>query len=327
MKSVTGRGEPLIFRFVPVALPLLLLAVLIALPWAGLSPNATRLLFVTFVWIATSVAWNLLGGFAGQVSFGFAVFYGLGAYTTALSIGNGISAYLSFLLAGVVAAGASLLIGLPTFRLTGPYFAIATIGVSEAVRVVMTNLSFTGGASGYRLIERGPFRQIEHFYTALALAAVTVALSMVIRSSTFGLGLIAIREDEEAASDIGVNPLTSKLLAHALAAALTGVAGGVFAKYAGFIHPQGVFGFQNSVAILLMPIVGGIGTIWGPVIGAAVYGLLQEELVAAFPRFHLLLYGSLLILVILFEPGGIAGLLSKSLRLVKKARSNLGSPS
>lgn len=327
MKSVTGRGEPLIFRFVPVALPLLLLAVLIALPWAGLSPYATRLLFVTFVWIATSVAWNLLGGFAGQVSFGFAVFYGLGAYTTALSIGNGISVYLSFLLAGVVAAGASLLIGLPTFRLTGPYFAIATIGVSEAVRVVMTNLSFTGGASGYRLIERGPFRQIEHFYTALALAAVTVVLSMVIRSSTFGLGLIAIREDEEAASDIGVNPLTSKLLAHALAAALTGVAGGVFAKYAGFIHPQGVFGFQNSVAILLMPIVGGIGTIWGPVIGAAVYGLLQEELVAAFPRFHLLLYGSLLILVILFEPGGIAGLLSKSLRLVKKARSNLGSPS
>jgi branched-chain amino acid transport system permease protein len=327
MKSVTGRGGSLIFRFIPVALPLLLLAVLIALPWAGLSPNATRLLFVTFVWIATSVAWNLLGGFAGQVSFGFAVFYGLGAYTAALSIGDGMNAYLSFLLAGVVAAGASLLIGLPTFRLTGPYFAIATIGVSEAVRVVMTNLSFTGGASGYRLLERGPFRQIEHFYTALALAAVTVVLSMVIRSSKFGLGLIAIREDEEAASDIGVNPLTSKLLAHALAAALTGVAGGVFAKYAGFIHPQGVFGFQNSVAILLMPIVGGIGTIWGPVIGAAVYGLVQEELVAAFPRFHLLLYGSLLILVILFEPGGIAGLLSKSLRLVKKARSDRGSPS
>lgn len=303
------------------ALSFLLLAVLIVLPFVGLGPNRTRLLFVTFVWIATSVAWNLLGGYAGQVSFGFAVFYGIGAYTAALSINAGINPYLSFVLGAAAAAVASLLVGIPTFRLRGPYFAIATIGVSEAVRVVMTNLAITGGASGYRILEHRSFHQLEHYDTALALAATAVAISILIRRSKFGLGLIAIREDEDAAADAGVNPFAYKLAAHAVAAALTGAAGGVFARYAAYIHPGGVFAFHTSVAILLMPIIGGIATIWGPVIGAAVYGLVEEEIVAAFPQFHLLLYGVFLILVILFEPGGIVGLFGKLHRRMKWARA------
>jgi branched-chain amino acid transport system permease protein len=208
-----------------------------------------------------------------------------------------------------------MLVGLPTFRLRGPYFAIATIGVSEAVRVVMTNVSMTGGASGYRIIETQPFHLLEHFYAALALAVVGVAVSMQVRRSKFGLALIAIREDEEAASDLGVNPFRTKLLAHALAAALTGAAGGVYAQYAAFIHPQGVFAFGIGVAILVMPIIGGIGTIWGPVIGGMVYGLIHEELIASFPQLHLLIHGSLLILIVLFEPAGIVGFLDKSFRV------------
>lgn len=301
-----------------VVVPLLVLAVLIALPSAHLSPNIARLFFITFVWITTSIAWNLLGGFTGQVSFGFAVFYGIGAYTAALSINTGINPYISFFFAAVAAALASFLVGLPTFRLRGPYFAIATIGVSEAVRVVMTNLDFTGGASGYRIVEHTPFHQAEHYYTALAMAVLAVVVSIAVRNSKFGRGLIAIREDEDVASDIGVNPFASKLAVHALAAALTGIAGGAFARYAAFIHPGGVFAFDTSVAILLMPIIGGIGTIWGPVIGAAIYGIVQEELVAAFPQFHLLLYGGLLILIILFEPGGAMGLLAHLHRLSQK---------
>ncbi len=316
-----GRRRRGIFR---AAAPLLLLGALIALPFAGLGPNGTRLLFVTYVWIATSVGWNLLGGFAGQASFGFAVFYGLGAYIAALSINGGINPYLAFPLAGAGAAAASLLIGLPTFRLRGPYFAIATIGVSEAVRVVMTNLEFTGGASGYRITEARPFHQLEHYATALVLAATAVGVSIVIRRSKFGLGLIAIREDEDAAASTGVNPFAYKLWAHAAAAALTGAAGGVFARYAAFIYPPGVFAFQTSVGILLMPIIGGIGTIWGPVVGAAVYGVVQEELIARFPQLHLLLYGIFLILVILFEPGGIVGLVRRSLQRIERARRHGG---
>ncbi|HKD71633.1 MAG TPA: branched-chain amino acid ABC transporter permease [Candidatus Acidoferrum sp.] len=298
----------------------LLLAILVVLPLFGLSPNAVRLLFVTFVWVTVSIAWNILGGFGGQVSFGFAVFYGLGAYAAALAVNRGLPTLVALLLSAGVAVLASLLIGLPTFRLRGPYFAIATIGVSESVRVLMTNVSLTGGASGYRILETGPFRQLDHFYTSLALAVVALAASVEVRRSRFGLALIAIREDEDAASDLGVNPFRTKLLAHALAAALTGAAGGVYAQYAAFIHPQGVFAFSIGVAILLMPIIGGVGTIWGPVVGGVVYGLIHDELVASFPQLHLLIYGSLLILIVLFEPAGLYGLLDRWFRALAGAR-------
>ncbi len=320
LNSVSSRS-----KFAAALAPFFLVAILALLPLLEPGSETIRLLFVTFVWVTVSVAWNLLGGFGGQVSFGFAVFYGLGAYAAALSLNRGISPILSFLLAGTVAVLASLLVGLPTFRLKGPYFAIATIGASEAVRVVMTNVSITGGASGYRIMETGTFDQLQHFYTALALAVIAVAISMLVQRSKFGLALIAIREDEEAASDLGVNPFRAKLLAHALAAALTGAAGGVYARYAAFIHPQGVFAFSVGVAILLMPIIGGVGTLWGPVIGAVVYGLVHEELIASFPQLHLLLYGSLLILIIFFEPGGVMGLLEKSFRVFAHTRRLSGS--
>ncbi len=280
-------------------------------PASLLGPETVRLLFVTLVWMTGSVAWNLLGGFGGQVSFGFAVFYGLGAYAAALALNQGAAPVLALAAAAGAAALVSLLVGLPTFRLRGPYFAIATIGVSEAVRVVMSNLAVTGGASGYRIVEPGPFRQLAHLGSALALAALAVAVSIAVRRSRLGLALAAVREDEDAAADLGVSPFRTKLAAHALAAALTGAAGGVHARYAAFIHPQGEFAFTVSVAFLLMPILGGAGTVWGPVLGAAVYGLVQEELVASFPQLHLLIYGSLLILIMRFQPAGALGLWSR----------------
>jgi branched-chain amino acid transport system permease protein len=323
MTDAAASSHSALSKFAPVAAPLLLLSVLAAFPLLGAGPNGIRLLFVTLVWVTTSVAWNLLGGFAGQVSFGFAVFYGLGAYSTAISLNAGLDRPISLLIGAAVAATASLFIGLPTFRLRGPYFAIATIGVSEAVRVVMTNVAVTGGASGYRLSEHGSFNQLLHFYTALSVAVAAVAISIFVRGSKFGLALVAIREDEDAASDLGVNPFRSKLLAHAIAAALTGAAGGVYTGYAAFIYPQGVFGFDISVAILLMPIIGGVGTVWGPVVGALVYGFVHEELIASFPQLHLLLYGSLLVLIILFEPGGVMGLGAKIVRFVRE-RSGRG---
>lgn len=322
MKEGGGNDASFISKLAPAAAPLLLVIILAALPLSHPGPNTIRLLFVTLVWVTASVGWNLLGGFGGQVSFGFAVFYGLGAYTAALSINDGIHPGISFLLGAIVAVVASLLIGVPTFRLKGPYFAIATIGVSEAVRVVMTNFSFTGGASGYRIMEKGAFRQLDHFYTALALAALAVSISILVRRSKLGLALVSIREDEDAASDLGVNPYGTKLLAHALAAGLAGAAGGVYARYAAFIDPGGIFAFRNGVAILLMPIIGGVGTIWGPVVGAVVYGVIHEEVVAYFPEAHLLIYGSLLILIILFEPAGVVGLFQKALRLLRHRKES-----
>jgi len=318
--SASAQAAGKMARVVRVLPPFLLLALLALLPLFHLAANRVKVLFLTFLLITASVAWNILGGFTGQVSFGFAVFYGLGAYTTALGINAGLSPYLTYPLAAAVAVVASLLVGLPTFRLRGPYFAIATIGVGEAVRVIMTNLAFTGGASGYRIVEHVPFRQAEHYYTGLVLATLAVGVSMLVRHSRFGLGLRAIRDDQEAAADSGVNPYALKLAAHALAAALTGASGGVYARYAAFISPDGVFAFQRSVAILLMPIIGGVNTIWGPVLGGGVYGVIEEELAARFPEFHLLLYGLLVILIILFEPGGLMGLLGRARRLFQRGR-------
>ena len=311
-----------------VLLPLLLFVVVLSLPVTQLGPNLVRLLFGTALWITCSVAWNLLGGFTGQVSFGFAVFYGLGAYAAALMINAGQSPYLAFLVAGAVAVLASFLVGLPTFRLRGPYFVIATIGVGETTRVIMNNLPITGGASGLRVTEEGAFRQLDHYYTAIVLAALAVAVSALIAHSKFGLALRAIKQDQDAAADLGVNPYRSKLWIHAIAAALTAMAGGVYARYHAFIYPGDVFAFQTSISILLMPVIGGIGTVWGPVLGGVIFGIVEEELVVNFPNIHLLLYGSLLILIILFEPDGLMGLLRRLSRLLrsKPKREHPGSP-
>ena len=306
-----------------VVFPLLVFTVLLLLPSAGLSRNMVSLLFATFVWTITSVAWNLLGGFTGQTSFGFAVFYGLGAYTTGLMINAGRSPYFSFIAGAGVAVLASFLVGLPTFRLRGPYFAIATIGITEAVRVVMSNVKITGGASGLNIIERKPFQQVEHYYTALFALAFAVVVSVVIAKSRFGLALRAIKLDQDAAADLGVNPYMSKLWVHAIAAALTAIAGGIHARYAVFIDPGGgpggVFAFQTAISILLMPVIGGIGTIWGPVLGGAIFGIVEDQLVVKFPNLHLLMYGVLLILIILLEPDGLAGILRRLFRFFRSA--------
>jgi branched-chain amino acid transport system permease protein len=307
-------------QWLKFALPWLVLATLLLVPLGGLSPNIMKLLFITAVWTTTSVAWNLLGGMAGQVSFGFAVFYGLGAYTTGFLMHAGWSPYPSFLAGGAVAAVASFLIGLPTFRLRGPYFVIATIGVTEAVRVVMNNLDITGGSSGYQIIENKIFNPLEHYYTAIGAATVAVAVSIIIARSRFGLALRAIKQDEDAAADIGVSPYSSKLKVHAVAAALTAIAGGIYARRAAFFYPGDVFAFNTGISILLMPVIGGIGTVWGAVLGGVIFGIVEEELVANFPNIHLLLYGSLLILIILFEPDGLVGLLRRLARLLRSGR-------
>jgi len=298
----------------PATMAGLALLALILVPLVGLPSNVIRLLLITLVWVATSLAWNLLGGVSGQVSFGFAVFYGLGAYTTAIAINGGINPYVALPMGGLVAALGSVLIGIPTFRLRGPYFAIATIGVNEAVRIVMSNLEVTGGASGYRLLTTGRFSQTEHYYTALGLAVVAFLASWHVMRSPFGLALRAVREDQDAAADLGVHPFRCKLIVHALSAFLTGMAGGAFARYTAYIHPDGVFSFATSISILLMSVIGGLGNLLGPVIGAFVFSIVQEEMVVNFPQFHLLLYGTLLILIVLFEPGGLVGLTGRIVR-------------
>lgn len=257
-------------------------------------------------------AWNLLGGFAGQVSLGYSAFLGIGAYTTVLLALKDVNPFLTLPLGGALAAIFSIIIGLPAFRLRGPYFTIATIGVAEAVRVCATAFSFTGGSSGVRM-PAGSFDFDTNYYAMVVLAIVTVVIAVLVRKSAFGNALAAIKQDIDAAEALGVNSTRFKLIAHAVSALLVGVAGGLYAINFQYIAPGSVFDFRLSLSIVLMPIIGGVGTIAGPVLGAIIFSTLQVKLLSipALRDAFLFIYGGLLIVVMLFEPRGLMGIVRR----------------
>lgn len=254
-------------------------------------------------------AWNLLGGFAGQVSLGYSAFLGIGAYTTALLSLRGVHPFVTLPLGALLAALFSIVIGLPAFRLRGPYFTIATIGVGEAVRVSAASVSFTGGSGGLRM-PAGSFDFQLNYYSMVVLAILSVVLAAAVRSSAFGHALAAIRQDIDGAEALGVHSTRFKLAAHALSAAVVALAGSLYAINFQYIAPGSVFDFRLSLSIVLMPIVGGVGTVAGPVLGALVFSTLQIKLlsVPALRDSYLFIYGGLLILVMLYEPRGLVGL-------------------
>ena len=264
--------------------------------------------------VVLASAWNLLGGFAGQVSLGYSAFVGIGAYSTVLLANAGWSPALTLPVGAALAVVFSIVVGLPTFRLRGPYFTIATIGVGEAVRVIASGLSFTGGSSGVRM-PAAAFDFNGNYYAMVGLALVTLALVGWLQQHAFGLALEAIRQDIDAAEALGVHSTQAKLQAHAISAALVAVAGGLFAMNFQYISPGSVFDFRLSLTIVLMPIVGGVGTVAGPVLGAILFGWLQLKLLStpALLDSSLFIYGALLIAVMLFEPKGLLGLVNRLL--------------
>ena len=259
--------------------------------------------------VTLASAWNLLGGFAGQVSLGYSAFLGIGAYTTVLLSLRGVDPFLTLPLSAVLAAIFSVAIGLPAFRLRGPYFTIATIGVGEAVRVCAASVSFTGGSSGLRM-PAGSFDFNHNYFSMMILAILTVALAAWVKRSAFGRALSAIKQDIDAAEALGVNATRFKLAAHALSAAVVAVAGSLYAINFQYIAPGSVFDFQLSLSIVLMPIIGGVGTLVGPVLGALIVSTLQIKLLSmpALRDSFLFIYGGLLILLMLFEPHGFVGI-------------------
>jgi len=280
--------------------------------------------------VVLASAWNILGGFAGQVSIGYSAFLGIGAYTTALLSLKGMNPWLTLPLGAVLGVIFSIVIGLPTFRLRGPYFTIATIGVSEAVRVLASGVSFTGGSSGLRM-PPDSFHFESNYAAVILLAGAAVGISWAIRESPLGRALQAVRQDIDAAEALGIDSTRVKLRAHAISAALVSIAGGLFAMNFQYIAPGSVFDFRLSLSIVLMPIVGGVGTIAGPILGAVIFSYMQIKLLSspALRDSYLFLYGGLLMLIMLFEPKGLVGLwtrLRKSVRRPRAAESESGSP-
>lgn len=284
------------------------LAVLVVLPWLGLSPYHHNQLTHAYILVAGALAWNWMGGFVGQISFGHAAMFGVGGFVAArLMLDVHLPAPVCWL-GGALVAGGFALGAHPLLRLRGPHFSIATIGIGEASRIIFTYWEkFTGGASGVSLPIDGDFKY-QLYWWALGIAAAVAAASIVIRRSSFGLKLLAIKADVDAAADVGISATLYQDLIFVLSGAVVGLTGALSASYFSFIEPRDMFGFERSIGFVLMAVIGGIGTSVAPALGAAVFALVQTSLLASYPQLHLGIYGCLLIAIVLFEPLGLTGL-------------------
>lgn len=265
-------------------------------------------------------AWNILGGFGGQFSFGHALFFGTGAYIQAIAqMQGGINAWAALPMAMIGSALVGLFVGGLSFRygLRGSYFALVTLAFAEVFRIVALSVPFTGAGVGMMLPlnESVANMQFESRkgYVFLILAFVTLALliSWWLRNSRFGAWLQAVRDNEDAARAIGVNPFKVKMGAIALSGGLMGVAGAFYVQVFQYIDPGIAYGSLTSVESLVAAIVGGIGTVWGPVLGAVVLHLLADltrNLFGELPGINMVIYGTVLVLIVMFLPRGIAGI-------------------
>jgi branched-chain amino acid transport system permease protein len=285
--------------------------------------NLQRITFFVLWYAILASAWNMIGGYAGQISFGHAAFLGMGAYVTGILWSQfKIDPLITLPLAGVVAAGYAVLVGVPTLRLRGPYFAIATIGVGEATRLFFVNfddifgVTLTKGVTGISLPTYDPVTV--HYATVVMFVLVMLA-TMWIRAGRFGLGLFAINMDRDAAETAGVPTARLQVLALAASAFFAATAGSLYAARQQFLDPASMFGFDKSIAVVLMPVVGGLGTVWGPVFGAILYSSVQDRIssIVNNPYLPALIYGVLLVVIVMFEPLGIAGLLARGTKYAR----------
>lgn len=280
------------------------------LPFAYLTVGITVLLFSGW---ATS--WNLLGGWAGQLSLGHASFVGLGAYFVALGASQfNLAPWWAILLAMLFAGILALLWGRLTFGLSGPYFSLSTIAIAEIFRLVAINEKWlTGGASGV-FIDILPqpfgldfFSKTTQYYLALFYAFLTIGITIYISGRKIGYQLRAVRDNEEAAMAAGINPLNVKLKAFVISAVLTSIGGGIYGIFLSFIEPHIIFNLLLSIQIALTVIIGGRGTIWGPAVGSLLLVVSGEIFRTTFAQANMLIYGVLILVVILVMPRGIVG--------------------
>ena len=301
------------FAVVGLALAFVVLAPLTstdAAQQAGLPLLTDKLWFriatTVAMFVVMASAWNIIGGLTGYASFGNVAFFGLGAYTAGVVVTNlNLPFALALVLAPLVAAAFALIVGIPLLRLRGHYFAVATLGVGVAVGEVVNNIEPLGAATGLFLpIIRS---DLFFFYLMLGAAILAVLTTWIILRTRFGYGLLAIRENEEAAAVIGVNTTFYKVAAFCIAAALTGIAGAIFAQWNSFINQDNAFAISDNVQMILMAVIGGTGTVLGPVAGAISLELIIQTLAgggsgSVFSQIGL---GVLLAVCVIFIPRGV----------------------
>jgi branched-chain amino acid transport system permease protein len=277
-----------------------------------------------FMFLALAQAWNILGGYAGYINFGMAGFFGVGAYTTAILFHEfGFSPFLTAVLGGAAAVIIAFVVGVPSLRLRGSYFAIVTLIITFAIQLVVFDVPITQGSIGITLqaLPFSPRIAAQVFYfTFLVLAILATVAVYFIERSRFGYALVAIREDEDAADVLGVRTTAVKTVALLIGAGMAGIVGGIYSAEILYIEPSGTFALDNSLNVILIAVVGGAGSWQGALIGAPVILLVADFLrvgishfslgVAQLPtEFNRLFFGAVLIAVAIYAPGGIMGLL------------------
>jgi branched-chain amino acid transport system permease protein len=276
-----------------------------------------HLVIIIFMWVVIGSSWNLLAGYTGQVSFGHAIFFGVGAYTAGIfALKLGISAWWGMAFGGIFSMLVGLFVGWVCFRLRGPYFALATLAGGEIIRLIATNWeSLTDGMVGILIIQSFKSK-LSYYYIALALALACIYTIRIIMKSKWGYYFVSIREDEDAAASLGINTTLYKNVSLLVSSFFTGMAGAFYMNYMAFIDPEVVFSLHYiSIMAILVGIVGGVATIWGPAVGAFVMVGLQETFRSSFfglaPKWisqaHALVFGLLVIFVIMFLANGIVG--------------------
>jgi branched-chain amino acid transport system permease protein len=269
-----------------------------------------HVLILIMMWITMATAWNLLGGYCGQVSFGHAVFFGLGAYGGGLLYLHwDISPWWGMIVGPLLAVIIGIPIGLITFRLRGAYFALAMLALGETFRIVFTNWRpVTAGAVGILTSRTWGAQKLPYYYIALAIAALSIYVVYRLIHSKYGYYFVSIREDQDAAEGLGIPTTRYKLYALIPSAFFTGLAGAVFMNYIAYIEPHLVFNLSAiSIMMILAVMMGGAGTLWGPVLGAAIYTILSEALRAAIGPISYLVFPIIACLIIMFLPDGIIG--------------------
>jgi branched-chain amino acid transport system permease protein len=300
------------------------IAVLVVLPMVVKSSFAIDIFVRILLFAFIGTAWNLMGGYAKQLSLGHAAYFGLGAYTsTILEINYNVSPWIGMVAGGAVAALASLPIGWLCFRLRGPYFTIATIATAQALMLIFLKFrDFAWGAEGTTIPNLGTaplMMQFEskssYYYVVLGLLLLSLLVTWLIERSWVGNYLVAIGEDEDAAEAIGVNAPKMKRDIYMISAFLTALAGTFYTQYIYFIDPATAFSFNISIEAALVSIVGGIGTLWGPLIGTVLLEttstLLQSWLGSSIGGVQLTVYSLILMAVILWRPTGLMGMIEE----------------
>ncbi|HAP25123.1 MAG TPA: branched-chain amino acid ABC transporter ATP-binding protein [Achromobacter sp.] len=326
------------FRHPKAYVSLILLITMFLVPVVMGTPFWTNLFVLLFVFSALSVAWNIVGGYAGQLSLGHAVFYGIGGYTATLLTQNfGISPWIGMFAGAAISAAVAILISYPTLRLRGPFFALATIAILEVVRLlVIHEESWTGGSSGISLpLNIGwawiVFREkINYVIIAFGLFVLVTWVSWYIRKSRIGHYLIAIREREDAALAVGIHTVRVKIIAAVVSAVLTSIIGTFHITYLTFVDPSSAFSLELSIQVAMFALIGGLGTVSGPIAGTflvlPIAELARGWLSSVGNGMHGLIYGLILVAVVLTIPRGLAGAFGPFIERMLARLPYLGTP-